>query len=59
MEDSLGSTISIDGINAVDDDDSWLTLHPAELDGMMRKAELVLENTPKEEVCIFFSHFYY
>ncbi|KAJ2363262.1 hypothetical protein IW150_006783, partial [Coemansia sp. RSA 2607] len=28
--------------DAVDDDDSWLTIHPEELDSLMRKAESVL-----------------
>ncbi|KAJ2692938.1 hypothetical protein GGH99_001417 [Coemansia sp. RSA 1285] len=33
--------------HASDDDDSWLSLHPDELDELMRKASSVLADAPQ------------
>ncbi|KAJ2787691.1 hypothetical protein GGI15_000514 [Coemansia interrupta] len=35
--------------DAVDDDDSWLTVRPEELDSLMRKAESVLKDATQDE----------
>ncbi|KAJ2663411.1 hypothetical protein IWW48_001294 [Coemansia sp. RSA 1200] len=36
--------------NASDDDDSWLSLHPDELDELMRKASSVLADAPQDDL---------